>query len=38
MDAKYWDTKYETDELVRVELIGAIGGVVDAYPSNFRRR
>ncbi|NBP86109.1 MAG: hypothetical protein EBU54_13305, partial [Mycobacteriaceae bacterium] len=33
----YGDTKYETDELVRVELIGVTGGVLDSNFSNYRK-
>lgn len=33
----YGDTAYETDELVRVELTGVSGGVLDPNPSNYRK-
>ncbi len=33
----YGDTKYESDELVRVELTGVTGGVLDSSPSNYRQ-
>ena len=32
----YGDTKYEADEVVRVELTGATGAVVDPDPVNYR--
>jgi len=33
----YGDTKYEADELVRVELTGVTGGVLDSNPVNYRQ-
>jgi VCBS repeat-containing protein len=33
----YGDTKYEADELVRVELTSVAGGVLDSNPSNYRQ-
>ena len=33
----FGDTKYEADELVRVELTGVTGGVLDTNPSNYRK-